>query len=65
VGPQSQRAQARGGENLGRAGAMVKWAEFGTEAQLGVQYPFSFYFLFPFLPFQIQFEFKPFGPSLQ
>jgi hypothetical protein len=53
--PTSQRGLA---EEVGCAGEGFWWAEFGTEAQLGVQYPFSFYFLFPFLPFQIQFEFR-------
>ena len=55
AGPTSRRRLA---EEVGCAGEGFWWAEFGTEAQLGVQYPFSFYFLFPFLPFQIQFEFR-------
>jgi hypothetical protein len=55
AGPTSRRRLA---EEVGCAGEGFWWAESGTEAQLGVQYPFSFYFLFPFLPFQIQFEFR-------
>jgi hypothetical protein len=50
VGPQSQRAQARGGENLGRAGAMVKWAEWVVAGLLRNSSVFLFHFSFKLAP---------------
>jgi hypothetical protein len=51
----SEWSRVSRGNGVGWRGEGFWWAEFGTEAQLGVQYPFSFisYFLFSLFKFNL------------